>query len=445
MEYIIEEEIFNISTLPKDVREITGKIFKAGVNFDRRNNGNLIFKDCVFEGISPITFNDSNFRMLGFKKCTFNSDLRIELQKNIPNLDIYKCDFQDNNLDIISDATDVTFVNSVCNEFTVRKFHISSLEIILSEVGTFKIESSLDNFKAKGTLFNVCWLDINKVRDFVLESHSQLTGEDIQNEFNLLQLSTSSKEAHKGLDNHISKARVKKMNLIGLNEIKLNLFNLEFIGSEPELMIMNSDLTKAKFMATDLRNVKMKFTNSSFSPHTFNSVLWSDKLTTWDNESSSDELGHYMRLKSLFSHLKKVHADAGNEFEARDFLALEKEALIRLNKVKGGINWLQKAEFWITVKFLGKYADNWGRSLAMPFFWMLMIHTLLCFIYFYIENSGIYNLPLFQYDKYLIAKKYFNLLYIFNSDKSIVGMFMRIFSGIFIWHIVKVSRRYNLK
>lgn len=445
MDYIIEEKPFNISSLPKDVREITGKIFKAGVNFDRRNNGNLIFKDCVFEGIKLFTFNDSNFSRLGFKKCTFKNHLRVELRNNIPNLDIYKCDFQDNNLDIISNATDVTFVNSVCKDFIIRRYRISSLEIILSEIGTFKVESSIDKLKAVGTLFNVCWLDINKVNEFSLESHTPPDREEIPNEFDLLQLSTSSNEANKGLISNISKAKIKKMTLIGLNEIKLKLFNLEFTEPNSELMIMSSDLTQAKFMATDLRKVKMNFTNSLFSSNTFNSVLWSDKLPNWDDESTADRLGHYMRLKSLFSHLKKVHADAGNEFEARDFLALEKEALIRLNKVKGGLTWIQKTEFWITVKFLGKYADNWGRSLTMPFFWLLTIHTILCFIYFYVEKEGVYLHSFYQYDSYIIAKKYFNLLYIFNNDESITGMIMRIFSGIFIWHIVKVSRRYNLK
>jgi len=151
----------------------------------------------------------------------------------------------------------------------------------------------------------------------------------------------------------------------------VNLGQLAFsvLTLKNQLSVIDSDLGKASFINSNIKNISLALENSKITDVFFSDTSFPDKVSQND---------HQQRL--TYAQLKKINESKGDYLEANRFYALE------MNAYYNTITWNEKT-FWEKFNlFLNKYSNNHGQNWALGLGSSLLIGMI--FYMFYLVSFG---------------------------------------------------------
>ncbi|MCJ8288449.1 MAG: hypothetical protein HRT58_00340 [Crocinitomicaceae bacterium] len=238
--------------------------------------------------------------------------------------------------------------------------------------------------------------------------------------------------------------------------------NVEFSG---DVTFEHGDLSNVRFIDVNFLNAKINFNSSLLTESIFSNIIWPKKNLIHPNlaikkywkivlkgifkkkavreKNNRDEVLLLKRQREIYRQLKVI---SQNNMSTIDMLAFHRnEMRVYWSNMRLSSELTRGDHFLV---FLDRYVSNFGQSYARPFFFLLFFQFIVClFIWRFEVGSFSY---LFESSFSEGAKQYANwLIPIYKAPETwgagatIVGVMGRVFSGFFIFHIIKATRKFG--
>jgi len=457
LHYIALEARTNSSRYNDD-QKIKTCTFKKGIEWgDMAKLEKVEFYQCVFESIEGILFKTFNTnKKISFYGCTFYGDLKFK-DVDLDNVIFIGCDFKQ--------PIEFSFEESKLKKLEIKEN--KSKDVFLSLVDNSKCY--FGELYLTGLSFSV--LDLNgHIPEFLLFS-SVCANFDFNCHYLNFQISSSGiydnsvigkLNFHNPTPTLKSSIRINNTEIHRIimpnfyEDVAINFLNVKFIS---EVNFANSIYNSLTFTNIYFHpNAEINFSHSDISKVVFAGVIWpKNYLVKSDNQlfwkKTRDEL---ILLKDTYRQLKWVNKNQSNNIDAANFYKNELRIYWTLTW-KYGWNWKSPLKT-INNKFQeflivgSNYLfSKFGQSIARPLIWLFTVHFFLFyFLYtkklqesFYFEWFG--EIDWNYWGKYLTyLSPVHKIPGPFENDGSflVLDFFIRFFSGYFIYHVIKASRKY---
>ncbi|MFT6502844.1 MAG: hypothetical protein ACJASQ_002975 [Crocinitomicaceae bacterium] len=232
-------------------------------------------------------------------------------------------------------------------------------------------------------------------------------------------------------------------------DFKKGAMRMQSVVINKEAIITQSNLSKVQFNDVNFSNAKLILDGTFLSETRFANILWPKEflVTSGMTSGTKEEMVLMLHAKrEVYRQLKKVSSGEANNIEALKFFRNEMATYwerVKLDKTESRAN-----RFLIRVN---RATSNFGQSYWYPIFWMLGIHLFLCTGIWIVEahELGV----LFNGENLDVSKgikEFFTwLIPIYKAPENwtdvsaTIGVFTRVFSGFFIFHIIKATRKFG--
>lgn len=388
-----------------------------------------------------------------------NTSLLIDLillKGNIPSISIktlsankiiHEANSPNCHLDSITINDQLLLNKGVCNELTIRKCKIRSIDI-KNTTHTAKIfEGILDEVKFTNKQFTT----LSTRRDDQLQENDCVIG--------TLDLSESS-----GLIN-LKSSEISVLKLNGFTASKGS--KLHYLSIKDSLLIENSTLENCKFHNLNLSSATIKLLNSSLTDSDLINVEWPkrNELHEYNDELSNKRLREKLNilwpLKESYRQLKVLSLAQHNKIDALAFQKHELKTYWKIvdRKTRSSFR-LRGSGTWL-ILFTNWIFSDFGQSLRRPIGWLFLFHSLFLYRLTISHNLGVefqWNPELWDTEATKVGTGIFlNLLspvhsteivnQYLHSPVSIFGItdfFMRLSSGYFIYYFIRATRKFNM-
>lgn len=459
--YTLNETIIFNSNKRVNVKVVKDCKFNAGGIFNNiKSYGKLTFDNCIFFGSGVgnnlIELSIKERHHLIFTNCTFHCDVNFKFPDS-KKIWILDCKFkgeliiekpsQKDELDFRlkdSTANKVFFKYSTFQSIIINKSKLSSLifnKVAINSIniyeGTYNLISfnncnNLNELNIRNTSFDRQLININKL----YLKNINLTGSI-----------------------RIQGATIKNYNISPFNN-EQGRFVHQNISFLEEVIMMDSDLSDVQFNEVDFsnENLNLCLDNSYLSDTVFSNILWptSKEVTHYSDTSTYKEQNKpedwktknlaekALIKKEIYRQLKNSSKSESNNIDALDFYRNEMDSY--WSYIKGN----KEIDFWDRVLIrIARISSNFGISYIRPLLCLLSLHLI---VFLLILLFGDYNGC--QIDIYNSSWEYFEKS--FNSYWELiipvrkfgddlpawVDVLMRIYSGFFIYHIIRGTRKF---
>ena len=421
-------------------------IFNKGFRVEF-SSGEITFINCVFDESTDALMSSIHRGNFTFKNCTFNRKLIIKKASKV----------------FISDT-------EVKGTLKFQKYDYEEIKIWNTEFSHHISQIAIENIhNAESGNIELLQLDVGEVifSDYIGKkvriwngSYGNIYLNNVQNLQNLQiwgDNATNNRIKIKQLvmqylnlegDVLIKFAEIDSWDISPF-DLKKGTMRLQSVVINKEAIITQSNLSQVQFNDVNFYEAKLILDWTFLSDTRFANILWpKGHLIDSDMKNSTDDEKVLMlRAKTeVYRQLKKVSLDEANNIEALKFYRNEMTTYwdrVKLDKTETPAN-----RFLIGVN--RKFSD-FGQSYLKPLKWMLIFHLILCLSVWIIEglyHHGICGLldssfseGIRQYFTWLIP--IYDVPEIWTAFSIVVGLFMRILSGFFIFHIIKATRKFG--
>jgi hypothetical protein len=406
------------------------------INVDLHNAAQAHFVNCSFQGNALIKGSEGH-GMVVFNKCIgIDSGLesKVILEGRYVQVQIKNSQF------------DRLLVESNINRFRIIKSSLSLVSVVKNSV----IEN-LEIFG--GSVSSILSLYCQDIKNLFI--HGTSLNPEEQKAFKIKCLELTSRhedESYVIKDFDTNKFSIYNLNRAGLSH---RISNIRFVnlGEQPSFNVGQSNLVGYNFDRIDFSDVLFDVNDSMLLPATFVNIIWNFDSNSWRTTflMDTEEKYKFLELQNTFSQLRTNYEKQGNRIVVLEFRRLEMEMQKRINQCrkKDRKRW-DKMQDWIIINFLGYAIDNFGQNLFRPLVLLLAVHGVL-FGFFLWEENAHFDFSYYSatVNLYKGAKLYlYTLNPVHKMDYARFGVanfLMRLFSALFIYHIIKVSRKYMIK
>lgn len=419
-------------------------VFLGELLFDRDSNvGEITFHDCIFR--KKVSWNHyEQQKSFSFYDCNFKHDIHSNYSK-MDNLRFDKCVAQ--NIELNSTSTEfLGFLNSRVgvkvskyNSIVItEKCGVRNLSVQAIEIEKLQISCSFDMLSIHSI----------KAESVVFESYSGNIHIDG---------STRPCLAVSHINDLIfpEQYQVRKDTKLLIDGITINNLSLKDVANLGSIIFRNLifkglvDLSKISgevhFNNVNLEKSSLQLLDSDLSEIVFSTVTWPKDYLLRDHKSNGVELE---KLRDTYRQLKWINKNQSNNLDSMNFYSNEMRIywrIMRKKPWKGNIQ--DKILLWTS-----RCSSNFGQSIFLPVPWLVFGHMalFLCLMKTDALSVGFSNTMDWEafrdgvglYFKFLIPTHRFDVDDKFANAYAL-DFFIRVWSGYFIFHIIKASRKFT--
>jgi hypothetical protein len=407
------------------------------------DSGDIVFADCDFKQCNSVIFEFKNSGSVKFGNCIIGTDLRIFQADSVIIID---CEIEG----VISFSQEKYKIVEIVNEKTSHRINKiefwnasedpkSKIRLNNLHVGELKFHekypTTLHIFG--GNYGNIEMNYAHGLNDLII------AGDEMKKlKIKIAKLSMTFYNFN-GLA-RIKDAMIENWNLSQFSNLEgtFKLQNVHFTGS---VEIIGSDMKGVQFNDVNFRNSRMYLDWSILGEAKFTNIIWPDRNLIHSIVTETNEL-RLGSLTEVYRQLKKLSLNDSNNIQALHFYRNEMDSYWKRVQLDKSEKWWNRLLICIN-----KYSSNFGQSYWIPFWWIIIGHFLMC--------TAIWNFEARQWcvcgtrcssDFYVGFAQYLNWLIPFYkqpenwTDKSIIiGAFMRVYNGFFIYHFIKATRKFG--
>ncbi|MEQ9656563.1 hypothetical protein, partial [Fulvivirga sp.] len=422
----------------------------------------------IFYGAVLITNSNATF-----KDCTFKDEFNYDGVRN--NLEFNSSKFLKESTALISNCVELLLDNcTVPNPFLITKAQTSTvknsnlLKIEYDEkkekIGSIAIQNSeIEELHLK-SMFNAK-IDNSKIKDLLIYDgisalsifNSEINELYSEAEFDFVTIHSCEVKIF-----NIGYIQIKRVDisdsifdLLTLSHITYKL-PLEITNTEvrKEFNISGSSLESARLLSLSLTSCKFVVDNTVFLNCSCLNIKWPAGFKIYENEDTVGELNRvdrinmYESLRESYRQLKFIMKQQADNVSALGFFRNEMNIyweIVKLKRAEGFI------EDYIIVG-TNKLFSDFGRSLIRPAIWLVSVHIVLInFLFYYHPEINISASLNPDWKATFLGFRYF--FYLINPIHSpdvgginlmgFIDFLMRFSSGLFIYYIIRASRKYG--
>lgn len=402
----------------------------------------MTFVRCVFMNKTN-TFDFSGGRNLEFVECTFESDISIKSVSNVVFTNVKvngQIKFSGGK------SGNVKFLS--VGDANMRGMHIK--KILIDHNIIDKIELSgvrVQELYFRGTVSDVIKISggyydkIELNEDIVLNT---FIASGDQADLNKLIISNLTGKLIQIKDRFsISNAKINTLQLESVNV--LNPHNVSFSNVEviQNFVLTQVDLSGVGFNIIDFKKAHLYLDGSTVSLARFSNIVWPKGHTVSSflpEKTKTDRVHRYKVIGEVYRQLKKNSLGASDNISALKFYRNEMDTYWKRIKIDKSESWSNRVLICIT-----KFSSNFGQSYWYPIWWLFGGHLVFCLSIWINEGAISCSEPAFYSG---LAQYFMWLLPVYKTPENwsdislILGVFMRIYNGFFIYHFIRATRKF---
>ncbi|MCG8578229.1 MAG: hypothetical protein MI810_25340 [Flavobacteriales bacterium] len=443
----------DLSFLPKRFLNCT---FQGNVSIEVGAT-NLTFINCQFLGQNHTLSIRNNKKKIRFEGCNFEGNLSI---KDIDTVEIVNTSIDESLSILEGNYSSILINNTLSEKKKIQHIYLetlngdeSKIKFINLDIGHIHLPRLL---RGKITLWEGNYNKIH-LNECEYVNKLEISGRTSNGK------PINIQELHMPYLNHdgdilIEFAEIGKLNMNSFLSKKgtMHWQSIKF-KDDAEVMIQHSNLENVQWNGIDFKNAKLLFDWSVFSKMEIANITWPNKRILHPNlvypQKNKDWFKSWFFLdvlkereekfsiqREIYRQLKSISLKNYNNIDALAFYRNEMRVYWTYIRLKGGENWWDQL-----LIFLNRYVSNFGQSYALPLLWLLLFHWIFysCVISWnYSMDWGAFKNGLGEYF-YLLNPVHKSPDYINTGMGKFTEFFMRVFSGFFIYHFIKATRKFG--
>ncbi len=341
------------------------------------------------------------------------------------------------------------------NEVVLNQGACTNLEITRCQLGSLTATNTTQNTKISGGTVDQIKFSKN-FTSFRLQKTENDPAEDCR--IAVMDLCNTAGEVD------FKSSTISKLFLDGFTSGKDSKF--QHVTVTDSLFMQSSSFENARFHNVNFSNASIRLLNSSLSGCELINVEWPRNYELYEysrdlnGKNTREILNVLWPMKECYRQLKVLSLDQHNKIDALSFQMHELKIYWKIVDIKfwNDFKWRDVGN-WVVLGTNRLFSD-FGQSFGRPLLWLLIVHSLLFYLLITTFNLGIRpepNFSLWSSDAFIAGLgMYLNLISPVHSSEitnqltsdaipifGSIDFLMRFFNGLFIYYIIRASRKFN--